>query len=433
MRLPLEGIRVLDMTVVWAGPYSTMQLGDMGAEVIRVENTQFFQASSRGNMARPKKEVVQKMGFLGGCYPDLDPGEHPWNRNAIFNSHSRNKLSVTVDVRKPEGKEIFKQLVAISDVLVENNAAGVLDRLGLGYEELAKVNPRFIMVSASGMGATGPYSHFHGWGNHFEDLSGHTWLRGYADSDPSTTTGSVLSDAAAGAGIAIAVLMALHYRNRTGKGQYIDMSQSENLVPYFGEAVMDYVLNGNIQGTLGNRSPREAPQGAYRCAGDDNWIAITVADDEEWQALCRYMGRNDLAADEGLANVAGRQARHDELDAIINAFTRDKDHIELFHELQRAGVTAGAILNEREAYADPQLRSRDFFFRIEHPEAGTHDYPGPLWKMSKTPVKAPPRHPPLLGQDNEYVYKTLLKVSDEEYARLEAEGHIGTAYAAHIP
>ncbi|MCH8190365.1 MAG: CoA transferase [Chloroflexi bacterium] len=240
MPLPLEGIRVIANTYTWAGPYAMMMLADMGAEVIRVESIQRWQWNTRGFMARPTKEqAAVLMGPMGAAYPNRDPGPRPWNRHAMFNSHARNKKSFTVDLATPEGVDIFKQLVAQSDAVVENSTPGVMDKLGVGYEALRRVRPDLVMVSSSGMGAAGPYAGHRGFGSQMEDLSGFTWLRCYPDGDPADTSLSNHSDAAGGAGIAFAVLAALHYRNRTGRGQWVDMSQSENLIGQIPDAVMD--------------------------------------------------------------------------------------------------------------------------------------------------------------------------------------------------
>lgn len=428
--LPLEGIRIVDITVVLAGPYGAMMLADMGAEVIRVESTQVWQNSTRGQNPHPTKEQSAKGTLIAGqYYPNKDPGERHWNRYLPFNCHSRNKLSMTVDLRAPRGKEIFKRLVRVSDVVIENNAAGVIEGLGLGYKVLREVKPDIIMLSSTGMGSTGPYRHFRGFGSQFEAVVGHSWLLGYPDSEPSTS--SILSDASAGAALALAVVMALHYRNRTGEGQFIDLSQGEVLMPYFGQAIMDYTMNGRVQGRVGNRSPFLAPQGVYRCQGEDRWLALSIASDEEFQALCQAMGMPDLAKDPRFADAVSRYRHQDELNPIIEAWTLRYDHHELFRLLQGLGIAAGPVLDAAECLADPQLNDRGFFEEVTHPEAGTHRYPGMLWKLSETPGRIH-RHAPLLGQDNEYVYKTLLGTSDEEYMELEKEGHIGTEYPPEV-
>lgn len=426
-KLPLEGIRVLEVTVVWAGPYGAMMLGDLGAEVIRVESINRFAIFTRGVVPRPTKEMVANWGYLTSGFPELDPGQRPWNRFAMFNSHARNKLSMTVDLTKPKGKEIFKQLVAKSDVVVENNAAGVMDRLGIGYEDLKRVKSDIIMVSAPGFGSWGPYKKCRGLGQHFEAMAGHALLRGYPD-DPSNTTLVFMSDAVAGIYIAFSTVAALHYRNRTGKGQFIDICQVEGVASVLPQAYMDFIMNKRSQGTLGNRDPYMAPQGAYRCRGNDRWIAVSICTEEQWQALCKLMENPDLASDSRFDSREKRLKNHDELDEKIEEWTSQQDCLELFPVLQKAGIPAGPLMSEADAFADPQLDHRGFFEKVTQEDCGTHLYPGMLWKMSETPgaIRLPPCR---LGEHNEYVYKQVLGISNEEYAQLETEGHIGTDYA----
>jgi len=430
-KLPLEGIRVADITVVWAGTYGTMFLGDLGAEVIRVESIKRFPVFTRGLIPRPTKEMMSTWGYLASGFPDLDPGERPWNRFAMFNCHARNKLSMTVDLTKPKGIEIFKRLVALSDVVIENNAAGVMDKLGIGYEALKKVKPEIIMVSASGFGSSGPYKSYRGLGQHFEALAGHSLLRGYPDSDASSTTLVFMSDAVAGILIALATITALHYRNRTGKGQFIDLCQVESVASLLPQAHMDYAMNRRVQGTLGNRDPYMAPQGAYPCLGTDRWIAVSIYTEDQWEALCKVMGSPDLSKDQRFSSRERRLQNHDELDKIIEEWTSKRDPSELFHMLQKAGIPAGPIMSEADAFADPQLKRRGFFEKVTQADCGTHLYPGVLWKMSETPgaIRLPPCR---LGEHNEYVYKEILGISEEEYAQLENEGHIGEDYAPEV-
>jgi crotonobetainyl-CoA:carnitine CoA-transferase CaiB-like acyl-CoA transferase len=234
-------------------------------------------------------------------------------------------------------------------------------------------------------------------------------------------------DAAAGACIAFAVMAALYRRHRTGKGQFIDVAQAETIIPQMGQAIMDYTMNGRDQTTLGNRDPSIAPQGCYQCLGKDKWAVISVEDDRQWGELCRIIGRPELATAPRFADVLSRNKNHDELDRIIEQWTLRHAHYEVMHLLQDAGIAAGAVMEPGDCLSDPHLEQRGFYETITHPEAGTHPYPGFLWKMSKTPSKV--RHPPpCLGEHNEYVYKKLLNVSDEEYALLEQEKHIGKDY-----
>ncbi|MFC1824289.1 CaiB/BaiF CoA transferase family protein [Thermodesulfobacteriota bacterium] len=431
-KLPLEGIRVAAVTVVWAGPFATQLLADWGAEVIRVETLHHFTPPTRGfPTIRPSKEMVRSRPTWNTAYPDWDPGEKPWNRYAIFQAHARNKLSCTMDLRQPKGKELFKRLVAKSDIVVENNPPETIEKLGITYEALKEVKPDIIMASMPSFGSTGPYKNYRGLGVNLDAAAGHTWLRRYRNMDPSSAPISLYNDSTAGVHAAFALLAALRYRNRTGKGQWIDLAQVETLMPYLAEAIMDYTMNQRVQDTFGNRHPYMAPHGCYRCRGEDRWVVIAVNSDEGWKSLCRVMKKPELAKDERFADSLSRLRHQDELDELIEAWTREQDHKEIMISLQREGVAAGAVLDDRDAFNDPHLKERGFFQELTHPDAGTHLYPGIMWKMSKTPNEI--RTPPCcLGEHNEYVYKEILGISDEEYTQLEKAGHIGTEPAPGV-
>lgn len=422
-QLPLEGIRVLDLTVVWAGPYGTQLLGDLGAEVIRIESGQFWQSTTRGVMPRPPEAIVKNGGPVGGGFPGGEAGERPWNRASLFNCHARNKYSMTVDLQRPEGKEIFYDLVSRSDVFVENNEYETVYKLGIDYDSLTVHRPDLIYLSSNGMGHTGPWKDFIGYGIQFESIFGHLSMTGYADMDPSGAPSSVAGDGAAGPMIAFAVMAALHHRNRTGKGQYIDMAQGENLINHLAEPYLDYSMNGRVAGPTGNRQTIAAPQGAYPTKGDDEWIVFSIMSDDEWRRLAHLAGRPEWATDPRYRTAVGRWNRHDELDREIAAWTRNHDNYALFHMMQAAGLRAGPIIHEAHAFRDPHLSERDFFVELTQADAGTHRYPGADWKFSATPVQFR-KAPVMLGEDNEYVYKHVLGYSDERYEELVAAGHI---------
>ena len=429
-KLPLQGVRVLDMTVVWAGPYCTTLLADMGAEVIRVESIQTMGPPTRGALARPTEFLIKNTPpFMGGL-PNREAGKRPWNRQPMFNAHARNKRSMTVDLLKPEGKEIFKRMVAVSDVLVENNPTETMGKLGISYDELRKINPGFIMLRMPAYGNDGPYQNHRSLGVHIEGVIGHTLLRGYSDMDPSSNTQVYMADAAAGAGGAFAVVTALNYRRRTGKGQLIQLSQAENALPYLGAAFMDYSMNGRSASTMGNRHPT-AIQGVYPCAGEDRWLALTIFDERDWELFCQAIGNPDWTDGPLFGNHESRRANHDALDTRISEWTRQRTHREAMEVLQAHGVAAGAVLDQRDASEDPQYRERAMFEEAFQEDVGAYRYPRAPFKMSRSPVKIE-RGPVRLGEDNEYVYKTLLQLSDAEYAELERSGHIGMDYAPHV-
>lgn len=439
-RLPLEGLRVLEITVVWAGPYCGSFLADLGAEVIRVESTKTFVPLTRGAAAHPDQAVIDNLPLYSGGVPGRAPGARPFNRSPMFNSHARNKLSMTVNLLEPGGREIFDRLVAISDVLVENNPTETMEKLGISYETLRAVKEDIIMLRMPAYGSSGPYRDYRAHGVHIEGVVGHTMLRGYADTDPSYNTTVLMSDAAAGAQGAFAALAALRHRKRTGEGQLVELGQAENVFPYLGEYYLDYAMNGRAHGALGNRHPR-ALQGCYPCAptGDnaDRWVVITVYNEEQWGGLCDVIGAADCADGFGWGDGAGwgdngaRLGRQDEIDGRIAAWTRTQSQEEAMRILQERGIPAGAVMNQADAFADPHIRSRGFFETAYQEDCGTHLYPGMLYKMSATPLSIR-RGPAMFGQDNEYVYKELLGYSDGEYAALVEAGHIGCDYAEGV-
>ena len=429
-KLPLEGIRVLEMTVVWVGPYCTSFLADLGAEVIRVESLATFAPVTRGTRAHPTETMLRNAPLFMGGYPDRQPGKRPWNRSPIFNAHARNKLSVTVDLSKPRGIDVFKDLVKTSDVFVENNVVARMDRLGINYDMLKELKEDIIMLRMPAYGTTGPYRDFRAFGVHIEGVIGHTLLRGYTDMDPSAATPVYMADAAGGSHGAFAVLAALHHRRRTGNGQYIELGQAEDAVPTLGQFFMDYSMNGRSATTSGNRHPT-ALQGCYPCLGDDRWVCITINSDEEWRSFGQALGDPDWAGDRRFACNSGRLEHHDELDAHISRWTEQQDNYQAMHLLQAAGVTAGPVMDQRDAYSDPHLAERGMFHEAYQEDTGVNRYPRAPYTMSETPPNIR-RGPVRLGEDNEYVYKTVLGYSDAKYAELEAEGHISMDYPEHL-
>jgi crotonobetainyl-CoA:carnitine CoA-transferase CaiB-like acyl-CoA transferase len=280
------------------------------------------------------------------------------------------------------------------------------------------------MVSMPAFGMSGPYKHYQGFGINVESVCGLTWLRAYPDADVTETSSTLHMDAVSGAGAAFAIMAALQYRRRTGKGQFIDFAQAENLVQSIGECLIDYTMNGRIQTSLGNRHPFMAPHGCYPCQGRDRWVVIAVANDAEWERFCQALGAPAWATDPRFADAAGRYRHQDALDALITAWTQQHHPWGIMAHLQAAGIAAGPVMREADLFTDPHLHARGFFQVVTQAEAGTYPYPGVMWRMSKTPTAF--RRPPVrMGEHNDYVYRDLLKLSDEEIEALRAEGHIG--------
>ena len=431
--LPLDGLRILDITVVWAGPYGTMQLADWGAEIIRIESLHHFAASTRGIVARPPKgsPMVTSTGGMG--YPDDEPGDRPWNRAASFNANSRNKRAMTVDMTKPEGQEVFEDLVRASDGLVENNAPTNMERIGVTWERLSKINPRLILIRQPAFGLDGPYKNYRTWGNHMEALSGHPLIRAYPDEDASRGPSGVPADAAGGIGGALAFMMGLRYREKTGKGLTIEVPSAQNFIPFLGDFIMDYTMNGRVHTQLGNQDLAIAPHQAYRCEGEERWVTIACRDDREFRALCEVMGNEGLADHPDYQDSLNRWNNRKQLDAIISQWTATQNARSVMERLQAVGVPAGQIMDEADAFADPHHRDRGFWQPLDHPEIPERsmEHAGPLFRMDgqlNTVRRAAPR----LGEDNEYVYKEILGFSDEKYREFEESGHIGMDYDPSI-
>ena len=424
---PLSGVRVLDFTLIWAGPLASMLLSDLGAEVLRVESCQHHIINTRGFIPKPSKEMAEALGTLGGAYADKDPGDAPWNRHALFNGLGRNRLAMTADLRKPEGRQIVHELIKISDVLLDNNSTGLLDSMDLDYKKVHALNPTLLYVPMPVFGLSGPNKDFIGFGTNAEGLAGFSALRGYPDSDPTTMGITYHMDATSGIGASFAILASLRERSRTGKGHLVEFPQIEHLLQQIGGPLMDAAMNGRAQTTLGNRDAVRAPQGIYRCKGEDRWIALSVGTDEEWAALCKAIGRPKLTGAPEYEGNHARQLRHDELDGFISEWSSKLDSIEAAQLLQQHGIPAGHVANDKDVYEDPHLEARGYFHWMEHPECGRHRYPGHLFKYSETQLRFD-TPAPLLGEHNDLVYRQLLGKPESEIERLTELGHIGTAY-----
>ena len=439
--LPLSGVRVVDLTVVWAGPFATQILADFGAEVIRVENVNAFQTITRGVTARPAPAALAALPPWLGGYPDGAPGERPWNRSPTFNCHARNKQSVTLDLSTPEGQRDCDALVATADLVVDNNVVETMLKLGVTYERLRAVRPDIIYLRQPGFADSGPYATFRAFGIHLEGFIGHSLLRRYPDLDASMLSSTFVGDYMAGAMGAFAAMLALRHRRRTGEGQLIELSQAENALPIVIQAAMAYAFSGTIEETLGNRHPT-AVQGVYPClpeddahGGPDRWIALTIATNEQWQALAEVVDDPEWsvwAALEAFATPAQRRANQDAIDARLAQWTQTQHARELMEDLQEVGVPAGMVMHAGDCYADPQLAARDFFVDVAQADSGTYPLPSFMWKFLGTPLRVR-RGPVTLGEDNERVYLDLLGRDRAYYDDLRARGLAGEAFAAGIP
>ena len=412
--LPLKGIRICDCSRVWAGPHCAELLADLGAEVIKVETPQ-------GDLLRGSK--TPPLG--AGAYPGGIPGERPWNRAGVFNSINRNKLAASLNLNMEQGKWLFKELVKISDVVVENFLAGTMDKLGVGYEELRAVKPDIIMVSINAYGSTGPWAHYHTYGVILEPVCGFMSLTGYVDDEMPMRSGVDHIDPLAGIHAAGAIVAALLYRQKTGKGQQINVSMLESGVNFIAPAVLDYIISGRMLEHQGNRHRAMAPHGCYRCQGEDNWLTIAVGSDEEWESFCDITGNPSWKKEGRFSDLYSRLKNQDELDKLVEAWTIKQDKYEAMHALQKAGVPAGAVLDIGEVCNEPHLRARNFFQTVDHPEAGTMELIGPRFKLSGAPTQIS-KPAPCFGEHNAYVFRGLLGMSEAEFNEAVQKGVILT-------
>ncbi|GLZ09219.1 CoA transferase [Actinomadura sp. NBRC 104412] len=409
---PLAGIRVIDMTTAWAGPMATRSLAWLGAEVIKIE---------------PPRRPDGWRGFLTGGpphhYPDMDPGDKPYNRNLLFNTQGHDKLSLSLDLKRPGGLDVIRRLAAVSDVLVANFTPGVLDRLGIGHDDLAAINDRIVVVEMPAFGATGPMASHQGMGKTMEAACGMAALLGYGGDEEPVLTGPAILDPIGGLNAAAAVVTALELRARHGAGCHVEVPQTEAAAHWIGEYVLQQVETGRVPAPDGNHVPDAAPHQAFPAAGDDQWVAVAVRGDAEWRTLCRVIDRPDLAADGRFATLGGRLAHQAELEDAVAAWTRTRGKREAARALQAAGVPAAPVNDGTDVATDPGLRACGFLTTVTHPEAGTHVYPGLGFRLDRTPG-AVRRPAPLFGQHNREVLAGLLGLTDTEIADLYAHGTV---------
>ena len=410
----LQNYRILDLSRIWAGPYCTKLLADMGAEVVKLESLSGYDPH-RGPV-NPAQGIV--------AYPEGDPGDEPWNRNGWFNCLHYSKYGITLELTEEHGRRVFERLVSVSDVLIENFRQGSLERLGFPYEVLRRWRPDLIYVSMPAFGNDGPWKDYIGYGIGQEQLSGIAHLTGYAGEGP-MKSGINHGDPITGSHAAGVVLAALRHRRRTGKGMFIDVSQQESVVSLVGAELLAYQFTGQEPERRGNHSPHFAPHNTYPCSGDDRWVAIAVTTDEQWRAMVEVTGQRGLAADPRFGTTSGRLEHQEELDRIITAWTSQKDAYDITYRLQAASVPSSPVLRGPDLLEDPHYAARGTFVSIDHPRVGPRQYPGVAWKMSATPGQV--RWPaPTLGQHNPRIYGELLGLERAEIAALEEKGVIGT-------
>ena len=401
-QFPLTGIRVVDFGWVWAVPFMTHLLGDMGAEIIKVESQARLDTTRQGNARAPIPGRLQ--------HPDWAVGFHVYHRN---------KKSVTLNLATPRGIELVKELICVSDVVTDNFTPHVLKSWGIDYPSIKKIKPHIIMASLAAAGQYGSLRELTTFAPALGALSGLETLVGYYNERPLGSSLAYL-DPVAGLYGAFAVLAALSYREQTGQGQYIDMSQMEACMALMGELFMDYSMNKRVWGTQGNRQSGMAPHNLYRCKGDDQWVSIALRTQDEWCALCGAMDNPEWTQDPRFGDELSRWENQEPLDQYINNWTQGYTSYEVMEVLQKVGVAAMPSLNITQEVEDPQLNARGTWVQIDHPTLKGETIYGNHWKLSRTPGGIY-RHAPLLGEHNEYVLGELLGISGEEIKRLEEE------------
>jgi crotonobetainyl-CoA:carnitine CoA-transferase CaiB-like acyl-CoA transferase len=408
---PLAGLRVLDMTSAWAGPFAARSLAHLGAEVIKIDapsHTDSWRGAPEGGAARH--------------YPDGDPGRHPWNRCVLFNTQGQGKLSIGLDLKIAGAREIMLRLAEASDVLIANFTPGVLDRLGIGYDALSARNPRIVVVEMPAFGPGGPDSGHQGMGKTMEAACGMAALMGYGEGPP-VLTGPAYLDPIGGLSAVAATLVALHHRELTGRGCHVDVPQTEAGAHWIGEHVLLQAESGRSWQPDGNAVVGAAPHDAYSCRDSDEWVAIAIGTDEQWRALCQCMDRPDLATSPRYKAQAGRRGHRHELDTIIARWTRQFGKHEIAARLQAVGVPAAPVNSGADVARDSVLLRTGFIRELDHPEAGRHAYPGLAYQLARSPggisVAAP-----CFGQHNEYLLRDLLGIDADWITELERSGAI---------
>ena len=424
-QLPLSGIRVVDLSRVFAIPYAGAHLADLGAEVIKVDSHH--------------AQFMDTTRTITGPYPDNDPAEPYWERAGTFHTLNRGKLSLALDLRSEEAQALVKELVQVSDIVLENFTPRVMSRFGLDYASLRRHRPDLIMISNTGFGHSGPWSNFGAMASSLEPTHGTGAYIGYMDTvtrsrkvpgSVPNKMGNSYTDFLATWTALSAVLASLLYRARSGRGMWIDLAMYQVGAAFIGEGLLDFSYNGRRTKRIGNRHDFMAPHGCYPCKGPDEWVTLAVRNDTEWDSLCKILGQAEKSQgvrQEKFANPLSRLEHQDELDEIISRWTSTQGQYQVMETLQAAGIPAGPVLNARGLLADPHFKARGFFESVEHPGAtrlGRREYMGRAWKLSGNDLSIE-KPAPLLGEHNRYVLGEVLGLDSSKIDALYQEGLVG--------
>ena len=397
MNQPLEGIRIIDFSHMQAGPFSTMIMAAMGAEVIKIESMQHIDPYRRASL----EGVDMSFGF---------------------NEFNLGKKSVRLNLRQPRAVELAKRLIAGGDATVVNMRPGVIDRLGLGYEAQRQVRSDIIMAHISYSGwADGPERNYAGYAGTFSAIGGAAHISGHPDGPPTEDAVTGWADCSTGVWAATALLAALQRRELTGEGAFLDISAREGVAAFIPDVLLDYILTARVAGRSGNGDTVMAPHNCYPSKGEDRWVSIAVGSDAEWTALCQTMGNPAWAEDARFATVLARWQHQDELDRLIGTWTVDLTAAEVTERLQAAGVASAPSYNSRELHESEHLSQRDFWVTVDHPFDGKQTKAGLPWRYSRTPTSIT-EPSPWMGQHTEEVLRDLLGLSGDEISRLVDEG-----------
>lgn len=398
-----DGVKAVDFGWVLAGPIVFKFLADYGATVIHVES------HKRPDLLRVS--TPYKDGIAGV------------DRAGYYAYWAANKYSISLDLNQTGGLEIAKKLVAWADVVGDSHRPGIMERLGLGYDDLRKIKPDIIMIRSSNQGLTGLYASHPGFGNHLNGLVGFVNLVGWPDQPPISLIIAYTDYLAPHFAVA-ALVGALDYRRKTGKGQLLDLSQFEVGLQLLAPVLINYMVNGVEDSRMGNSCSYAAPHGIYQCKGEDRWCAIAVLGDAEWKAFCKVIGDTNWTQDPRFSTLSGRKGNEEELDRLVERWTMNHDAEEVMRRMQDVGVAAGVVQDARDLYEDPQLKERAYFWVMEHKELGKFSHLGQPSILSKTPAK-PYRPAPCLGEHTEYVCRELLGMSEREFDKFLIDGAFG--------
>ena len=401
----LEDLRVVDFTWVISGPYAMKMLADQGAQVIKIETGRTVGAFAY----RPATDSALQVPL----------GE--MDRGSGFDLLNRGKLSMLLNLKTTKGLEVARRLIEVSDVVAENFSAVGMEKLGLDYSAVRKINPKIIMISMAGMGHSVPNSGYISHGQTLQALSGIDQITGYPDRGPQEP-GFTYMDYAGGAHAAFAVLAALRHRSRTGEGQYIDLSQYEAACSLAGLSLLDYTANGRVPTRVGNRHPSASPHGCYRCQGEDRWCSLAVFTDDEWRRACRVMGDPSWNSDPRFATVSGRTGNAEELDRLVEQWTSERSSEEVMRLMQQAGVEAGVVQTMEDLLTrDKHLEERGLYCQVPHRLRQLVLLEGVPYKASRTPGGLRSAGP-FIGEHTEQVCREVLGMSDEEFAEYQQQG-----------